>query len=310
MGSVEHRKRRCVFCGDSRVGECCVECVGDGVEAGHRRAESESVQGGVQVGWLGIVIAVPALWLVAHTGTQAGPVLSAAALDGLIAGLGIAVQYVALAQAGAGSGLWPVAAGRVAAILTIAPLLPSSGGAHIRWSLVPALAAGFTGAAAALALIAYLLAAREQLAVVAVVVSYLYPVVPVLLGVTVLGERPHPETGSRVTRRRVRGHPSRHQLTLSSAPIAPPTRRATAAAPLEGSGLTSAFGATTGPRVPAVSWALPSNVASAVWQWGWGWSSACHRGGSREVRRDSGRASVERCLLSDGHRISPGRQTA
>ncbi len=143
----------------------------------------------MQVGWLGIVIAVPALWLVAHTGTQAGPVLSAAALDGLIAGLGIAVQYVALAQAGAGSGLWPVAAGRVAAILTIAPLLPSSGGAHIRWSLVPALAAGFTGAAAALALIAYLLAAREQLAVVAVVVSYLYPVVPVLLGVTVLGER-------------------------------------------------------------------------------------------------------------------------
>ncbi|MEU2005938.1 hypothetical protein ACH47B_32405 [Rhodococcus sp. NPDC019627] len=127
--------------------------------------------------WLGIVIAVPALWLVAHTGTHAGPALPAAALAGLVAGLGIAVQYVALAQVGAGSGLWPVAAGRVAAILTIVPLLPTARGTHIRWSLVPALAAGFTGEAAAL--IAYMLATREHLVVVAVVLSSPYPVVPV-----------------------------------------------------------------------------------------------------------------------------------
>ncbi|MFE7421807.1 EamA family transporter [Rhodococcus sp. NPDC057529] len=139
--------------------------------------------------WLGIVIAVPALWLVAHTGTHAGPALPAAAVDGLIAGIGIAVQYISLSQAGAESGLWPVAAGRVAAILTIVPLLPTAGGARIRRSRHTVPAAAATGAAAALALIAYLLATREQIAVVAVALSSLYPVVPVLLGVTVLRER-------------------------------------------------------------------------------------------------------------------------
>ena len=139
--------------------------------------------------WLGIVISVPALWLVADTGTRAGPALPAAALDGVIAGIGIAVQYISLAQAGSGAGLWPVAAGRVAAILTIVPLLSTVGRAHMRRSLHTVPAAAVTGAAAALALIAYLLATREQLAVVAVVLSSLYPVVPVVLGVTVLRER-------------------------------------------------------------------------------------------------------------------------
>ena len=86
--------------------------------------------------------------------------------------------------------MWPVAAGRVAAILTIVPLLSTVGLAHTRRSLHTVPAAAVTGAAAALALIAYLLAMREQLAVVvAVVLSSLYPVVPVLLGVTVLRER-------------------------------------------------------------------------------------------------------------------------
>ncbi|MGW5136867.1 hypothetical protein [Streptomyces sp. NPDC004135] len=32
---------------------------------------------------------------------------------------GVAVQYLTLGQAGAGSGLWPVAAGRVAAVATV-----------------------------------------------------------------------------------------------------------------------------------------------------------------------------------------------
>ena len=50
------------------------------------------------------------------------------------------------------------------------------------------LAAG-PGAIAATALIFYLAATREQLLVVAVVLSSLYPAIPVLLGVTALRER-------------------------------------------------------------------------------------------------------------------------
>ncbi|MDX3644665.1 DMT family transporter, partial [Streptomyces sp. MB09-02B] len=74
--------------------------------------------------WLGICVTVPALWLVSYgggpesreepagsrhgdarpTGTGSSPGLrSGAALDELLASLGVAVQYLGLAQAGAGS---------------------------------------------------------------------------------------------------------------------------------------------------------------------------------------------------------------
>ncbi|WP_181769208.1 EamA family transporter, partial [Streptomyces albidus (ex Kaewkla and Franco 2022)] len=58
--------------------------------------------------WLGIVTAVPALWLVSRDGSGATPAaFTPASLDGFIAGAGIALQYVALAQASPGSGVWP-----------------------------------------------------------------------------------------------------------------------------------------------------------------------------------------------------------
>ncbi|GGP94551.1 hypothetical protein GCM10010187_07290 [Actinomadura coerulea] len=56
------------------------------------------------------------------------------------------------------------------------------GGTVPLWSAV-------NGGLAAAALVCYLLATRQQLVVVAVVLSSLYPVVPVLLGVTALRER-------------------------------------------------------------------------------------------------------------------------
>ncbi|PXY22217.1 EamA family transporter [Prauserella muralis] len=137
--------------------------------------------------WAGIGVAVPALWLVSRPRDGgSGPV--AAAGDGLLAGAGIALQYLALAQAGPASGLWPVVAGRVAAIGTL--LVPALAAA--RRPRPPArvtLGAAATGAAAALALVCYLLATRQQLVVIAVVLSSLYPAIPVLLGITLLRER-------------------------------------------------------------------------------------------------------------------------
>jgi drug/metabolite transporter (DMT)-like permease len=149
--------------------------------------------------WLGIVTAVPALWLVSRSGPAhaASPAARGACADGLIAGAGIALQYVALSQAGHGSGVWPVAAGRVTALAVIVPVVllplgPRRGGAARRRALTLPQAAGAaaTGVVAALALVLYLLAVREQIVTVAVVLSSLYPVIPVLLGLTVLGERP------------------------------------------------------------------------------------------------------------------------
>lgn len=136
---------------------------------------------------LGIVVAVPALWLVSRTRRYGEGATTAAALDGLVAGVGIALQYLALAQAGPQAGLWPVVAGRVTAALCILPLVRAPGRPRPRPRDV-LLAAG-PGVIAATALICYLEATREQLLVVAVVLSSLYPAIPVLLGVTALRER-------------------------------------------------------------------------------------------------------------------------
>jgi drug/metabolite transporter (DMT)-like permease len=135
--------------------------------------------------WVGIAVTVPALWLVSgggRTGSAGG------IADALPASAGVALQYIALAQAGPGSGLWPVAAGRVAAVLV---LLPSAARHAVRLCLPPRRCAEalLVGAGAALGLILYLLAAQRQLLAVAVVLASLYPALPVLLGLGLLHEK-------------------------------------------------------------------------------------------------------------------------
>ncbi|GAA2168645.1 EamA family transporter [Actinomadura napierensis] len=137
--------------------------------------------------WVGIAVVLPALWLVSRSRSDERDRVRSAVVNGLVASAGIGVQYLALARAGHDAGLWPVAAGRVSAVLAIAPMAR----AHIRRlpgrGTPPGALA--TGAVAAAALAFYLLATREQLVVIAVVLSSLYPVVPVLWGVTALRER-------------------------------------------------------------------------------------------------------------------------
>lgn len=142
---------------------------------------------------VGIALSVPALWLVSQTRRRGEPAATAAAtraaLDGLIAGTGIALQYLALAQAEPRAGLWPVVAGRVAATLCLLPLVLTAARATEGPDRRGLLLAAGPGAIAATALIFYLAATREQLLVVAVVLSSLYPAIPVLLGITALRER-------------------------------------------------------------------------------------------------------------------------
>ena len=92
--------------------------------------------------------------------------------------------------------MWPVVAGRTAATLVLLPLLVTGDGAARPRPRQALLAAG-TGAVAAVALTLYLVAARRELLVVAVVLSSFYPAIPVLLGVTALRERlcPHQVLG-------------------------------------------------------------------------------------------------------------------
>ncbi|MDQ0746217.1 drug/metabolite transporter (DMT)-like permease [Streptomyces africanus] len=134
--------------------------------------------------WLGIAVTVPALWFVSGGRGGAGK----GTADGLLASAGVAVQYLALGQAAAASGLWPVAAGRVAAVLV---LLPDAARHARRLRLPPGrcLQALSIGAGAALGLVLYLLAAQRQLLAIAVVLASLYPALPVILGLALLHER-------------------------------------------------------------------------------------------------------------------------
>ncbi|WP_159793738.1 EamA family transporter [Puerhibacterium puerhi] len=149
--------------------------------------------------WAGIAVVLPALWLVAGGGQATGPGLaaagpasgSAAARDGLLASAGVAVQYVGLAMAGSSSGLWAVAAGRVAAVVVLVPVVARARG-RARVAPHDVAKAFVIGAGAALALTLYLLATREQLLAVAVTLASLYPALPVLLGVLVLHEHVGP----------------------------------------------------------------------------------------------------------------------
>ncbi|MCE0767873.1 EamA family transporter [Pseudonocardia kujensis] len=148
--------------------------------------------------WVGVGLALPALWLVSRSSTPSpdgGPTPGSVA-DGLVAGVGIAIQYLALARAAPAAGLWPVLAGRVAALLAVGVLactlmrgLPSETAGARRRAGLRAAAAGGSGVLAAAALAAYLVAAQSGFVTVAVVLSSLYPLVPVVIGVAALGER-------------------------------------------------------------------------------------------------------------------------
>lgn len=144
--------------------------------------------------WAGILIAVPALWFISRGTDGSGSASRASVYDGLAASAGIAIQYLCLAQADASSGLWPILSGRAAAIVTILVaavflLRKATAQNAARWSPpVLALSIG-AGVLAATALAAYLYALRTEFITVAVVLSSLYPVVPVIVGLVFLGER-------------------------------------------------------------------------------------------------------------------------
>ncbi|WP_199431479.1 EamA family transporter [Qaidamihabitans albus] len=140
--------------------------------------------------WLGIAIAPPALWLVTRARrdrTEGGRTATGSA-NGLIAGAGFALQFIALARVDPAAGLWPLVASRLAAVLTIVPLAVTAG-AGLRMGGRFLLAAAGTGALGTLAIVLYTFATQQQLLAIAVVLTALYPVIPVVLGLTVLRER-------------------------------------------------------------------------------------------------------------------------
>jgi len=138
--------------------------------------------------WLGIALALPGIWLAASSGEETRTAHDGAALrDGLLAGAGFGLLFVALGQVPGHAGLAPFVVCEALATTTVAVLavltgqrwLPSGGGEL--WGVA-------AGVLAALAQLAFLLAAQMSLLSVSSVLTSLYPAVTVLLAVAVLRE--------------------------------------------------------------------------------------------------------------------------
>jgi drug/metabolite transporter (DMT)-like permease len=114
--------------------------------------------------------------------------LHSGVVDGLYAGAGIALTWVALERIPAGTGLWPLVVSRVVSVAAILPLVLATR-APLRVPREIVLPAALAGAVGTIGTWLYMLATREQLLAVVSVLSALYPAIPVLLAVTFLRER-------------------------------------------------------------------------------------------------------------------------
>lgn len=140
--------------------------------------------------WVGIGIATVGLWLLTafghHDHTEGG---SAGVALALLSGVAFALQFIGLTQAGADAGLWPVLANRIVAVVVVAPLFFAHRLHRRQTSTGLTFAIIATGIAWSAGIVTYTLASRESGLAIAVVLTSLYPVIPVVLGLTVLHER-------------------------------------------------------------------------------------------------------------------------
>lgn len=159
--------------------------------------------------WMGIVLAMPGIWLVASEpaddlgrieladgprGSGARDGLADGLVDGLVAGLAFGVLFAALGQVPDSAGLWPLVLAQavsVPVVVLLATALRAAWvprGRFVHW-------AWLAGPLGALAVTAFLLATQRGFLTIAGVLASLYPAVTVLLAALVLRERVHRAQG-------------------------------------------------------------------------------------------------------------------
>lgn len=142
--------------------------------------------------WVGIVVALPAIWLVAREpGTATGtPSTRTGLADGICAGLGFGTLFVALAQIPEEAGLLPLALNQVVAglaIVAVATLARAPWVPRERRALM-GLVCGLLGAVATGS---FLVATHSGYLTVTAVITSLYPAFTVVLAATLLREHVH-----------------------------------------------------------------------------------------------------------------------
>lgn len=137
--------------------------------------------------WVGIVLALPGIWLVSHERVREASV-SRAVMDGSIAGLGFGVLFTALAQVDANAGFFPLAANQVTGAALTALI---AAGLRHRWRPRGRAVAWGTvaGVIGAMGSAAFLVASQSAHLSVAAILTSLYPAVTIVLAALVLRER-------------------------------------------------------------------------------------------------------------------------
>jgi drug/metabolite transporter (DMT)-like permease len=143
--------------------------------------------------WVGVVLALPAIWLVSLEPVSAldDPAAGGSGLlDGILAGLGFGALFAALAQIPEEAGFLPLALNQLvaaAAIVAVAASLRQDWLPRNRWALGGAI----SGALGALATGLFQVATQQGYLSVAAVITSLYPAFTVLLASLVLREPVH-----------------------------------------------------------------------------------------------------------------------
>lgn len=140
--------------------------------------------------WLGIVAAIPAIWLVARVPTGADGPTRSGLRDAVLAGLGFGTLFAALAQVPESAGLLPLAVNQVIGAVVVVGVAQAL---HEAW--VPrrpvALVGLLCGVLGATGTGLFLLATRDGLLTVAAVITSLYPAFTVVLAAGLLREQVH-----------------------------------------------------------------------------------------------------------------------
>jgi drug/metabolite transporter (DMT)-like permease len=146
--------------------------------------------------WLGMLVALPGIWLVSRTPvTAATETGGSGLLDGVLAGVGFGGMFAAIGQVDEGAGYLPLVLDQFVGgvvVLVVAMTLridwvPRLRAGQSRAVLQGALAGALAGVSAAL----FLASRHAGYLVVAGVLTSLYPAFTVLLAMTLLGERVH-----------------------------------------------------------------------------------------------------------------------
>ncbi len=140
--------------------------------------------------WVGIGLAVPAIALLAGgpAGKAGGGVVRRAALLGTAAGVGFGLDFFCISRTSHESGLWPLAAARVATI-TLVSVFALVGRRSLRPRTDGLAVLLLAGALDMGANIAFLLAARMGLLTITAVITSLYPGPTVILAMIVFREK-------------------------------------------------------------------------------------------------------------------------